>query len=567
MSVLRKMSQLERLLLRSAASGQLVDLRTGIQGQDDITHGSEWSSKRCIRAEILASCLLDYGQAPKNGIPVLHLAGARITGRLDLSGADLVKAIWFEQCYFDEPPNLADARTRTIRIVQSYLPGLNALSANIDGQLDLTKTMVKGRLRLVMAHVTGELTLNGSTLINSDDWTLFAGGLTVDGGVFCRHGFESQGPIRLVGAHLNGGIFLDGARLNGVRGDALIADNLRVEGRMVCDDLVADGALRLPGARINGQLSWDGATIQATEEMGLDLRRLIAEELILTTANPVLGIVDLGSARVSVLRDDPMTWPADIRLDGFSYESLATPSKRDKRDGRRQRYPSDSVSASADTLPASRRLAWLSLNRVGYRPQPFEQLAAFYRRIGHDDQARKVLLVKQRRRRSTQNVAGKLWGYLLDWSVGYGYRPWLAAIWLISLIAIGSITFAWRPPPPVDPTTSPPFNSLVYTINLLLPAGQFVQPDQWNLNGPERWFAYSLVGTGWLLASTVIAGVTRVLNRSLFLPTSPAPYGHDRPFAVAMDTRGSSICGDSRRFGYAQTATQAVLCACSWLWG
>jgi uncharacterized protein YjbI with pentapeptide repeats len=531
MSVLRQMSQPERLLLRSAASGQLVDLRAGVQSQDDITHGSEWPSKRCIRAEILASCLLDSSHVPKTGIPILRLAGARITGRLDLSGADLVKAIWFEQCYFDEPPNLTDARTRTVRIVQSYLPGLNALSAKIDGQLDLTKTMVKGRLRLVMAHVTGELTLNGSTLINSDDWTLFAGGLTVDGGVFCRRGFESQGPIRLVGAHLNGGIFLDGARLNGVRGNALIADNLRVEGRMVCDDLVADGALRLPGARINGQLSWDGATIQATEEMGLDLRRLIAEELILTTAKPVLGIVDLGSARVSVLRDDPMTWPTDIRLDGFCYDSLAAPSGHDKRDGRRQRYPSDSASTSADTLPASSRLAWLSLNRVGYRPQPFEQLAAFYRRIGHDDQARKVLLVKQRRRRSTQNVGGKLWGYLLDWSVGYGYRPWLAAIWLIALIAIGSITFAWRPPPPVDRATSPPFNSLVYTINLLLPAGQFVQPDQWNLNGPERWFAYSLVGTGWLLASTVIAGVTRVLNRSLFLPSSLAPYGHDRPFA------------------------------------
>jgi hypothetical protein len=358
------------------------------------------------------------------------------------------------------------------------------------------------------------LTLNGSTLVSTGDWTLFAGGLTVDGGFFGRERFESQGPIRLVGANLNGGIFLDGAHLNGGGGDALVADNLKVEGRMVCDDLVADGALRLPGARINGQMSWDGATIQAAEEMGLDLRRLVAEELVLTTAKPVLGIVDLGNARISVLRDDPMTWPADIRLDGFSYDSLAATSKHDERERRRQRYPSDSASTSGDTLSASSRLVWLSLNGAGYRPQPFEQLAAFYRRIGHDDQARKVLLAKQRRRRSTQGLGGKPWGYLLDWSVGYGYRPWLAAIWLISLIAIGSIIFAWRPPPPVDPHTSPSFNSLVYTINLLLPFGQFIQPDQWNPNGPERWFAYSLVGVGWLLASTVIAGVTRVLNRS-----------------------------------------------------
>jgi hypothetical protein len=27
-----------------------------------------------------------------------------------------------------------------------------------------------------------------------------------------------------------------------------------------------------------------------------------------------------------------------------------------------------------------------------------------------------------------------LWGYILDFSVGYGYRPWLAFIWLTSLL-------------------------------------------------------------------------------------------------------------------------------------
>jgi hypothetical protein len=514
MSALRRIARSEMLLLRPGASGRLVDLRAGAPGRDDVTHGKDWPAERCIRAEVLAESLLNLSQTPTSRIPALRVAGVRITGHLDLGGADLVRAVWLEQCYFDEPPHFADARTRTIRIVQSYLPGLNAQSARIDGQLDLSSTIVKGRLRLVMAHVTGELILNGSTLVNSDDWTLFAGGLTVDGGFFGRHGFESRGAMRLVGAHLNGGVFLDHAYLNGGGGDALVADNLTVEGRMVCDDLVADGALRLPGARINGQLSWDGATIHSAQESGLDLRRLVAEELLLTTAKPVRGLIDLGNARVSVLRDDPMTWPTDIRLDGFTYDSLAAPLKRDQRDSRRRLYPSDSASTSADTLPASSRLIWLGLNGVGYRPQPFEQLAAFYRRIGHDDQARKVLLVKQRRRRSTQKLGGKLWGYLLDWSVGYGYRPWLAAIWLITLVTIGSITFAWRPPPPIDPATSPPFNSLVYTINLLLPIGQFVQPNQWNPNGSERWFAYSLVGVGWLLASTVIAGVTRVLNRS-----------------------------------------------------
>ena len=74
--------------------------------------------------------------------------------------------------------------------------------------------------------------------------------------------------------------------------------------------------------------------------------------------------------------------------------------------------------------------------------------------------------------------------------------------------------FAWRPLPALHPATAPHFSSLVYTINLLLPIGQFVQSDQWNPEGAERWFAYALIGMGWLLATAVIAGITRVLNRS-----------------------------------------------------
>src|ERR1035438_2920608 len=134
--------------------------------------------------------------------------------------------------------------------------------------------------------------------------------------------------------------------------------------------------------------------------------------------------------------------------------------------------------------------------------------------MGHDDQARIVLLAKQRHRRSTQNWPGRAWAYLLDWSVGYGYRPWLAAVWLAALVTAGTIIFAHWPPLPTSPGSAQAFSSFAYTINILLPFGQFVQPESWTPVGAERWFAYALVVAGWLLATTVIAGVTRILNRS-----------------------------------------------------
>ena len=260
------MSSAERQLRDAAKSGQLVDLRTGIPGEDDVTHGEKWGQERCIRARALMASLLSSERLPTGGRPILHLAGAKIIGRLDFAGADVVKTLRLDQCYLEEVPDFTDAQTRSIWIVGSRLPGLRALHVRIDGQLSLERTVVRGRVGLVMGHITSEFPLNGTRLINPEDWTLFAGGLAVDGGLFARHGFESHGRMRLVGAHLNGGAFLEQANLIVTTGDAFVADNLRVEGRMVCEGLKANGAIRMPGARINGQLSWDGATVDVREQ-------------------------------------------------------------------------------------------------------------------------------------------------------------------------------------------------------------------------------------------------------------------------------------------------------------
>src|SRR5581483_2501221 len=117
---------------------------------------------------------------------------------------------------------------------------------------------------------------------------------------------------------------------------------------------------------VNGQLSWENATIQAPNRTGLDLRRLVAEELLLTSAVPVVGIVDLGGVRVSVLCDDPATWPSDIRLDGLTYDALITPSQRDQTNIEKSKYVNDERSTSAQILSSKERLAWLDRNEVGY---------------------------------------------------------------------------------------------------------------------------------------------------------------------------------------------------------
>ena len=508
----QRLSSAEKRLLGCVESGEPFDLRTGSES-DDVSHAMTWPKERCVRAEVLASLLLRMGSPMSSNLSVLSLSGARITGRMTLTGASIPVTLVIEECYFDEAPDLADARTRSLYIRRSHLPGIYARHAYVDGRLDFSGTTSTGRVHLVNAHIADELIMNGSEFQNPDGWTLFAGGVTVDGAVFGINGFKARGGIRLVGARLNGGVFLSYARLAATADAALVGDNLQVQGRMVCDGLVADGGIRLPGAQINGQLTLDHAVIQS-ESIGLDFRRLVAEDLVLTPAERIRGIVDLTGSRVSVFCDSRDSWPYDIRLDGFTYDSLIARRAGTGADGTILEHVPDPSDASPVILPARERLSWLRRTSAGYRPQPYEQLAFFYRKIGHDDEARKVLLAKQRQRRSTQGPTGRAWSYLLDWSVGYGYRPWLAALWLAILIIAGTVVFALRPPPAVSPSATPQFDPFVYTVNLLLPIGQFIQSGQWTLIGAERWFAYGLVGAGWLLATTVIAGITRILNRS-----------------------------------------------------
>jgi hypothetical protein len=165
-------------------------------------------------------------------------------------------------------------------------------------------------------------------------------------------------------------------------------------------------------------------------------------------------------------------------------------------------------------VPVGERLRWLDRDTIGYQPQPYGQLAAFYRRNGHEDEARRVLLVKQRRRRSALRPPEKAFGYLLDWTVGYRYRPWLAAIWLAALLTVGTAVFAAHPPHWVRGGPHPPFNAFIYSVDLLIPIGAFGLRDTYAPNGAAQWLAYTLIATGWILATAVIAGVSRAVGRN-----------------------------------------------------
>jgi hypothetical protein len=236
-------------------------------------------------------------------------------------------------------------------------------------------------------------------------------------------------------------------------------------------------------------LTFHDATLSAPGQTALRSRRLRVPELVLHWREAPQGVVDLRFTQVEVLRDDPATWPAQVRLDGLTYESVEP------------------------ILHAPRRLELLQRDFDGYRPQPYEQLAAVCRRLGNDDDARTVLLARQRRRMAGRALAVRLWGLLQDVTVGYGYRPMRAALWLVLALTVGTFEFWRNPPTPVGSAKASSFEPVAYTADVLLPLIDLGQEKSFEPLDSNRWLTYALIAVGWILVTTVAAGVARSVRR------------------------------------------------------
>ncbi|SEC21003.1 hypothetical protein SAMN04490357_1451 [Streptomyces misionensis] len=508
----------ERELWDAFPEGHRVDLRMGVPEDDLVAEGGQWGPGRTVRAGVIGALLLGANSMQPGSVACLRLAGARVSGRLNLAGAQIAHALWLEDCWFEEGVDLSGASTQAIAIVGSRVPGVEASLVRIDGPLDLRRSRLASGsapplhrrvtgLSLTNAHVSGAVKLSGAEITAPEEWAVSAGGLVAEGGVYCVDGFVARGEIRLLGAQLPGGLHMRGAHLvnPGPHGVALALDNAVASTLDLSDGFIANGTIRLRGARISDKLTFEGAILNGPPDgHGPSLVALLmqAVDFDFTLAQPPTGIVDLRGAQVSYLHDNEHSWPDVVELDGFVYGSI----KMDEAGERRE--------AVTRRGSVAHRMAWIRRS-PGYSPQPYEQLASWYRKVGHDDDARRVLLAKQRHRRQTLHPAARAWGHLLDATVGYGYRPWLTGVWLLALTLLGTLCFGTHSPSPVQRGEGARFQPLVYTLDLLMPIGGLGQRAAWYWsNDSLQWLAYLLIAFGWVLTTAVIAGVTRTLQKN-----------------------------------------------------
>ncbi|WP_229891594.1 oxidoreductase [Streptomyces mashuensis] len=506
-------------------TGTTLDLRAP-RPEDNVPSAARtWGPERSVRAEVMALLLLN-GPAPRPGrVAALKLKGVRITGTLDLSGGTVVPYVELHQCRFDQQLLLPESTFTTLRLVGCSLPRLEAARIRTEGDLHLPRCVIPHGIRLTDAHIGTDLLLN-QLVVRKDrrGLSIAADGMTV-GQDLQAEMMRSQGELSLRGATIGASLSLRGSTLDNPYGRrALNAPQLTVERTLYLTSAGIGGArfaggatppfgiatyspgrtgrerpfeclggVRLDDGRFGDAVDLSEARFVMEADQELSLRRVQTPELRFLGDRVEQGRVVLSGARVVNLVDRFDSWPGPggLAMAGFAYENLIP----------------------LGHFPLSRRLEWVAAATPEYAPEPYERLAGALRTSGEDADARAVLLAKQRRRRETLPLAGKAWGHLQDWTVAYGYKPGRAAVWMAVLWALGALWFSWHPLPPIKEGEGPVWNPELYTLDLLLPVIDLGQGGAWRPGGGTQWIVAALTLLGWILATTVAAGASRMLRR------------------------------------------------------
>jgi hypothetical protein len=502
----------------------------------------------------------------------VSLQGARVTGRigaknacveastdaaLNLTGVDVATDVL-----------LTDLHARgEVRAVAARIGGSLALSdARLEGTdheaMRLHQTSVaadvhlrglkaRGRVSLEGARVGGAVFCSGARIENPGGEALSLWRAEVGHLVHLDETFHAVGTVLLSGAHVSGDVDCVGATIEAAGSAALEAVNASIDGSVVLTKLVASGSLEFIDTRIGSRLACDGArldnhaegwtlrlvhadiganvllnSLQSTGHMMVhgtrigndlvlkDVTSTTSTERSLTVAETEIGGqvlvgnfsgrgLSFVSTRAAVLHHDLGLGPTGLgswggggrtTLDGFDYARL------------------DDFVPGVDV---KHRIRWLQSTDV-FEPAAWLHLAGVLRASGRDGDATRVLIAMQNDRihRGGLSPAARLGRQILRFTIGHGYRPWLAGIWATAVVAVFAVIVSQASERFVaanDGVRGQP-QPVIYAADTFLPIVDFGQADDWDPTGWTRWAAWAVIAIGWALTTIFVGGFTKLVR-------------------------------------------------------
>ncbi|MGR3174019.1 MAG: hypothetical protein ACUZ8N_05410 [Candidatus Scalindua sp.] len=424
--------------------------------------------------------------------------GAKIGGDLDLQGAHL----------FNENSIALNAAAVTVKgsmILSRYLVDLDQFTrsssqvAVLKGESEVN-FKAYGEVVLMHATIDGNLECNNGQFINPNGSAITADSIYVKGNVFLSNGFKAEGKVSLHGSTIGGNLECEWSQFINQKGYAINAYRMEVKGSVVFrKNVTVKGEVNFDGAKVEGHLYWRGLT--SNKDLKLNLKY----------------------ARIGILADDISSWPEknNLFLSGLIYDEIDVDSP----------------------LTVQDRIEWLHLQPTNtFYPQPYEQLASILRKTGREEDAKKVLIEKNRDTAlcSQMSFFPWIWHKTKGGVIGYGHRPSKALPFVIGIILLGwlffGIGFCTNVMTPTNPTLDASANkepqhvlrgfsktfivveSLAYSIDRFVPIVDFNVASNWQPDKDRRggrfirvymWFHIAM---GWILTSFLVAAMTGLIR-------------------------------------------------------
>lgn len=384
---------------------------------------------RTVRAEFLRFLILG-GENFRLHETGLRINGADVTGTLDLEGCRIARDIALTDCRFDASPVLRSAIIDNLFLDGSALPGLQADRLEARGGISICSATVTGEIRLRGARLGGNVEADGAAIEVADGIAIDADGLEARGNIQFR-GANIKGGINLAGVRLGGDVNMVGARIERPGEVVLSGAGIAARGDMAMRGAKIIGEVRLVGALFGGDVDCTSAALAQPGGHALRLiRAKIDGAFFLRQGASIDGTLDLTATSIGAIDDEQTCWPkeGDLRLNRCQYGAII-----------------------GGPIDAKSRLRWLARQVSGrgngeFWPQPYEQLSTVLREMGHDDEARAVLIMKEKLQRRARRLRTKnpllravlaFNDAVLAVTVRYGRQPLLALIWLMLFWAIG----------------------------------------------------------------------------------------------------------------------------------
>ncbi len=352
------------VFLRSSAGGNfmaegLVSLRGARLGMDLICTNGQFKSDKPSSVE-------------NDSFNALMADNMSIDGKVEMDGKKFaaIGGVCLDDTRIGSYLNCEHGTFKAPPLGENERFAISAGKLQVGGSIYLIKQFkAEGEVMLNDASTGRNLNLSKGTIINEGGFTLRAMQMKVAGSANMDN-FVSQGEVRIDHAVIGGsldcskGEFINNREKNpgqeSLGGDgkryAFHANGVKIAGcAEFKDGFHADGIVSLQNANIGMHFTWMKIRDQSCAELFLD------------------------SARVGVLEDEEGSWPGKdkLQINGFEYQFL----KELSPEGLKQR-----------------REKWLGLPR-DFRTQPFEHLATVLKRSGYEEEAKEVLIEKNRAQR------------------------------------------------------------------------------------------------------------------------------------------------------------------------